>query len=585
MSTLDESAEKSKLEPQGPTSVDGIAGNVNAPRESGSPPVDRLPTEKKPVAQSSGRPPHAPYSRQQGYPGQHSGYPGATRPAQQLQSVVTNSFSAEDERDPSHRGAYPPVPRHVNVSINPADQQRWAGSTEDRYPPERLEVDVRDMEQERRQEPPGDGQSLSGKPSVVPPSPARGSFPPLRRGGSGSGGGSFMAPPEPLKRSFWHHSRPNEEYTSSLPPEFIPPKRTKLSPAQTRCDPSSRSTSGMEMRDLRRPPSFFNRSLSWDSRGDEMPYYHGMPPSRESPRYSSDNRSFYPSMGGQPHHHHHHQPSPSPPVSYRDDDMGSMSDHSRSSRLPPPGRSHHHQSYSHMPPQEVSYHHHNSPSHGSAVGAPIGHHSRRWSHHDSWQAPMPSPSSGPRRSPTNYHHGSPTMQFRDDVESNRGWSQSRERDPMPMSREEHRRLPHFDAHLDHESAYHSGHAYHPSPYYGRSMPPLHHKPPPHHSPMHSSRGAMPLDAPGHRSPVVSDGRGPTMDDNSHMGSDAGKGPEESTNGKNGEKEGPLLLLALPQDRISLSETLCVVREVSTTSHFQLSIALVNLKSHPIFVAL
>lgn len=27
------------------------------------------------------------------------------------------------------------------------------------------------------------------------------------------------------------------------------------------------------------------------------------------------------------------------------------------------------------------------------------------------------------------------------------------------------------------------------------------------------------------------------------------------------KDGPLLMLALPQDRISLSETLCVVREV------------------------
>jgi hypothetical protein len=556
MSSHEDNAEKCKVDAQGPTNSENLAGDSDTAR------VDRLPTEKKPLPSprakdSTGRPPHAPYSRQQGYQGQHSGYSGATRPPQQLQSVVTSSFSLEDERDPSHRGTYPPVPRHVSVSINPADQPRWAAPAEDRYPPERLEVDVRDMEQDRRQEPPSDGQSISGKPSVVPPSPARGShFPPLRRG---SGSGSFMAPPEPpLKRSFWHHSRPNEEYTSSLPAEFIPPKRSKISPNHSR-DPPSRSPSGMDMRDLRRPPSFFNHSLSWDSRADDMHYYHGMPPSRESPRYPSEHsRSFHHSMGGPPplHHHHHHLHSSASPTSYRDDDMGSMSDHSRSRTLPP-GRSHHH-AYSHMPPQEVSYHHHSSPMHGASSGTPTSlHSSRRWSHHDSWQPPMPSPTSGPRRSPTNYHHGSPTMQFRDDIESSRSWSQSRERDPMPMSREEHRRLPHFDASLDHDSPYHSSHAYHnPSPYYGRSMPPLHHKPPSQHSSMHSSRGPMGLDAPEHRASA------PSMDEGSHMGSEAGKSLEDTNDDKNDEKEGPVLLLALPQDRISLSETLCVVREVS-----------------------
>lgn len=153
------------------------------------------------------------------------------------------------------------------------------------------------------------------------------------------------------------------------------------------------------------------------------------------------------------------------------------------------------------------------------------------------------------------------MQFRDDVESNRGWSQSRDRDQMPMSREDPRRLPHFDSGLDHEGAYHGGHSpYHPSPYYGRSMPPLHHKPPPthSHSPLHGGRGGMPLDAlPEHRGPSSSGGRPSSMDETA-QGTPEGAKREDGSDSK--AKEGPLLLLALPQDRISLSETLCVVRE-------------------------
>ena len=146
------------------------------------------------------------------------------------------------------------------------------------------------------------------------------------------------------------------------------------------------------------------------------------------------------------------------------------------------------------------------------------------------------------------------MQFRDDVESSRGWSQSRDRDPMPLSRDDHRRLPHFDSGLEHDSYGHS--PYHPNPYYSRGMPPLHHKPPPH-SPMHGMRGGMPIDAPpDHRG----DGRSSNVMDESSHGTDASARGGDANDGKSG-KDGPLLLLALPQDRISLSETLCVVREV------------------------
>ena len=524
--------------------------------------------------QGSGRPPHAPYSnRHQGYPGQYAGYNGSTRPTQQqLQSVVTNSFSAEDERDPSHRGSYPPVPRHVSVSINAEEQQRWGGPpVDDRYPPERLAVNVREVDADGRQQPPTEEPPApGGKPSIVPPSPARGRFPPLARG-SGSGS-SFMAPPEPMKRSFWHHSRPGDEYTSSsLPAEFIPPKRTKISPSTQRGGAPAGSPNGMDMRDLRRPPSFFNGSLSWDSRGDEGSYYQGFPPpSRESPRFASDqNRPYHHSYGGAPpppsHGYHPHHTSTSPPAQYRDDEYGGMSEHSRPRSMPSTPRGH--LPYPPPPLVDTIYHHRqNSPSHGPA------HHGRRWSHHDSWQQhpSMPSPSSGPRRSPTNYHHGShsssPTMQFRDDVESNRCWSHNRERDPLPSphAHDDHRRLPHFDSNMDHDSVYHSGQSpYHPSHYYGSSMPPLHLKMPPHSQASPVAGGRNHMDPRGHRlGPPDGPPHHDMMDEESRARS--GDGDIDDMAGsmdKSASKDG-LLLLALPQDKISLSETLCVVREVS-----------------------
>jgi hypothetical protein len=542
-----------------PVADDDITGNGN--RQEDGPSSDRPVVDKaaigSPRHQARGRPPHAPYSKQHGYPGQYAGY-GSTRPPQQLQSVVTSSFSAEDERDPSHRGSYPPVPRHVNVSINPADQHNWGGPPDDRFPPERLDVEVRQTDLERRQEPPAEDRSTS--PSVVPPSPARDrGLPPLSR--TSSSGVPYMSSSEPLKRSFWHHSRPNEEFSTSLPAEFIPPKRTKISTNNARSDPPSRSPMGLDTRDLRRPYSFFNGSLSWDSRGDEMPYYHNMPSARESPRYGAEiGRSFHHhTMGGPPpphhhYHHHHRRSSPSPPSSYRDDEMGSMSDHSRSRGLPPPLRGHH-LSYPPPPPHEVSYHHHHSsPSHAAAAGGAAAHHGRRWSHPDSWQPPLPSPTSAHRRSPTNYHHphsGSPIMQFRDDIESHRGWSQSRDRDPMPSLHDDPRRLPHFDS-IDHDGGYHhNAHSsYHPSPYYGRSTRPMHHKPLElHHSNIPNGRGDVSIDPPSQRS----DGS-PTNGSKNSDGADI--------KAVSPDKDGPRLFLALPQDRIALSETLCVVREVS-----------------------
>ena len=73
--------------------------------------------------------------------------------------------------------------------------------------------------------------------SRIPPSPRDERAPAVQR--SHSAGGPLPTPSyrttagTPLKRSFWHHSRPvgpGDEFESSLPQEFMPPKRSKVTP-------------------------------------------------------------------------------------------------------------------------------------------------------------------------------------------------------------------------------------------------------------------------------------------------------------------------------------------------------------------
>lgn len=484
---------------------------------------------------TGGRPPHPPYNKHNGSysssAGHYSGYPPAPTgpPTRQLHSVVTSSFSAEDSGDHSHRGSHPPVPRHV--SVNPGSQRPWGRPPNDEHYTRESGPD----NQERDQPPRGDS-GMTGMPPIVPPSPSHGG---AQQGRYTNGGPYSMVPPEPLKRNFWHHSRPSDEYnSSSVPPEFIPPKRTKLTPPPPINTRPVMSPTGADMRDLRRPPSFFNRDLSWESREDSS-YYHGARgTSRESPRYHSEQGpSYHQHMGSPSHSQQYHHSSPSPTSQYRDDQRGP----------------HHHNSHQYPPPpQEISYHHphHGSPSHGGNH-----HHNRRWSHNDGWQ---PSPTSGPRRSPTSYHQP-PSMghppQFRDDVESNRGWTPPMERESM--SPEDSRRMNHYDPRREHESAYHHN-SPHYNPYGQYNKKPHHHGgppplPPPHMSGSHG--GMPPLDQRNHP-----DSRSRMMNDGARVGPE-GVGPmcHPIGDAKNG-KDGPILVLALPQDRISLSETLCVVRE-------------------------
>lgn len=86
----------------------------------------------------------------------------------------------------------------------------------------------------------------------------------------------------PLKRSFWHHARYNgEDYQQqTLPNEFMPPKRNKVTPSSdtkhreyvmTARTPSYAEDTEREAPPPPRSPGWFNRVMSWEASRDD--YY------------------------------------------------------------------------------------------------------------------------------------------------------------------------------------------------------------------------------------------------------------------------------------------------------------------------
>ncbi len=261
----------------------------------------------------------------------------------------------------------------------------------------------------------------------------------------------------PLKRSFWHHARSGEE-PQSLPNEFMPPKRSKITPPSGRnrdyvvtarrphheeIFPPERSSN------LSRSPGWFNRAMSWEAsredyyqRDPNSKVYTGSWSSRSPPSYRDE-------RGGS---HWSDAPSmPSPRGRY----MGPESGYDAS----PPGRWH---------PSEV---------HG-------------WGH---------------------------PIQHRDESESKPINVEARDREG-------------FDSEMRRQGTFESG---------SDGEPPLRYI-------------AGPPIAPRCQEPFQS----------VHM-ADMMPNPETETKGTR--------LLALPEDRISLSETLCLVREVRRTPNFCTSV--------------
>lgn len=90
----------------------------------------------------------------------------------------------------------------------------------------------------------------------------------------------------PLKRSFWHHARPGEEF-QSLPNEFMPPKRSKVTPPSGRNRDyvvTARRPHPEEVHhperatNLSRSPGWFNRAMSWEASRED--YYQRDPNSK-----------------------------------------------------------------------------------------------------------------------------------------------------------------------------------------------------------------------------------------------------------------------------------------------------------------
>lgn len=327
---------------------------------------------------------------------------------------------------------------------------------------------IREGDVERRH-PPHEMMRTS-RETRVPPSP-RGdpSFINRTLSSSGSSISSSYRGQVPLKRSFWHHAREGEDL-QTLPNEFMPPKRSKVTPPSgknreyivtarpheeiyqsERFGPSGAPS---------RSPGWFNRAMSWEASRDD---YYNRDPASKLYTGSWSSRS---------------------PPSYRDERHGPQ--WTDAPEMPSP-RSR----YSHPDP-------------GYEPEPPTWH---RWHHPEE-------------------HQWGPPMQHRDEANT------------KPMSVEGRERES-FERDVRRQGTFESGSG-------SDGEPPMRFIP----GPSPTSRGMEPMSLSHKHSPL------------SHIDSLPIATPDKRHNGT--------LLLAQPEDRISLSETLCLVREVriySTTCFF------------------
>ena len=437
------------------------------------------------------KPAPAPYPRAYSY---HPHY-SSSRPPLPIQSVVTTSFSMDEEREDgssrlpgnhaggslSHTGEYRTSmdDRHSDMREAALHARSPSNGREPLHFSRESPHYARDLPPvheagsgaERR---PSSHDMAMLRPVRIPHSPRMpGSDRPpfIQRTHSAGIPTSYRGGQPPLKRSFWHHSRPGEDYQSSLPHEFMPPKRTKVTSSSrkdfvvtARAHPNEILPSERQHGGTGRP--WFNRALSWEAREE---YYHR---SHKSKSYAS------------PWSRH------SPP-SYRDGEMAPQ--WSDAPMIPSP---------------RARY----SPSE-SYERSP-------WSHPRPPQAWHPHALSSEDQSWSGLQH-------RDEAESKHPWIDSRDREDGEVQRTA--TFESSDADSFHQSTLR---------FLGTPPTPLGMdlSPPSRKPGAHQHRSAMDY-------PKLSE-------------SGALEGDGDTRN------LGPIRLLALPEDRISLSETLCVVREVS-----------------------
>ena len=494
------------------------------------------------------------------HPSHPSHYVPHPRPG--VRSVVTHSFSMEEEQREDGSSRY-------GSGHHRSQSQRDAGSylrDEYRSPPADFHSDRSSEQHQQRDrsfelQPPlgpphfnnrrdyqyGNGRELppvlEGSESHLPPRGllrGSGEHNPLERvpssnqeevpGSSIERSLSSMSAGGPLKRSFWHHSRPdqatntNEGYandgpmsqSSSLPQEFMPPKRSKTSPSEsedTTGSPkreeyivtarSQAPTGSQQQQEISRVNSdvgslagirtspgaglsprdaWFSRarSMSWEARED---YYRRDP--RSAPSWSSR------SPNG--------RDGPAPMNS------GSAPHWMGAPYMPSP-RSRHANEGGHydtsLPPWESS--------------------PREWGHH---------------QPPHHQQPYSPHLPYPAWLANGKG-GDVRQRDQTSGDKFVRQGQDHGGFGIDQQ---------HPGMHFNnRNAPPLPHV-------MSNMMGTPMQTSSGLESSSMMKGQSREMNEGDGMGLS---------------KNEPVKLLALPEDRISLSETLCIVREVSVNVFFR-----------------
>jgi hypothetical protein len=256
-------------------------------------------------------PPHSRRHAPHGSYGYHYNTPQSRGPPQnRLQSVVTTSFSLEDEREDvaGPRGYY--TCTNINQHQRPpvAEDRHPSEGAARREQPDEREIAARDsFGSNNREAPPmfdirAPMNAKHSMPIRVPPSPGD-----ARQEDSPSmSATSPKISPQELKRSFWHHSRPADSGQQSMHPAFCPPKRAKVG-------------SGRKDRDIVMAPRSpgdggeFSRANSWGGPDDDQHRHyrqtHSFPAPWQQPQQQQQHVRQSSSYGGYPEEDHHYNRS------------------------------------------------------------------------------------------------------------------------------------------------------------------------------------------------------------------------------------------------------------------------------------
>jgi hypothetical protein len=423
-------------------------------------------------------PPHHGRHISHGYPYSTPHQRGTSSNTSRLQSVVTSSFSMEDEREDNTGN------RNYYLSRPLAQEERHPlelNSNRENMSTDNIGA-MRDAQQTsgNREPPPPpmfESRSVNASMAVrVPPSPGDS----IQESPRMSTDGPPKVTPEVLKRSFWHHSHPaDSRHQPVAHPAFAPPKRVKVVAGRKEREIFVTPRTPMEAEDL-------GRSNSWAGPEEDMHrHYH--------------QANSFPTPWQSPPPHLRHQPSsyggyPEPPEDhppYPYSRNWSTEEVARSRTGAFRAVSARNASRTHPPPYPSMYPNHN----GGHSYPPLSHSWSRGS--EEWHLPQ---------EPWNH------SQYRDDVDSRDMGSRSFSREMSWDDRDPRHRT-------------YEPHSY---PYYNRS-PELHHKGNPAGPPeVMASMTSFKVDESMEESP-------PSY-------------------------HGTLTLLAQPEDKISLSETLCTIRE-------------------------